>query len=131
MKCMRVPIGSDSSPCESVWLTVHSPSNPSSLLVGCVYRPPCHSTSCVHSFTDMVDQALTTQEHVCGDLNVNLLDHSHSHSILLINFITSCDDVDDKLDFLNHLFLYILNKHAPLWKVRIKKNGSPWTTEEI
>lgn len=41
------------------------------------------------------------------------------------------DCVDDKSDFFNRLFLQILNEHAPLRRVRVKKNGCPWVTKNI
>ena len=41
------------------------------------------------------------------------------------------DSADDKTSFFNQLFLQILNDHAPLRKVRVKKNGCPWVTKDI
>ena len=41
------------------------------------------------------------------------------------------DSVDDKLDYFNQTFLQVLNDHAPLRRVRVKKKRSPWMTREI
>ena len=41
------------------------------------------------------------------------------------------DDTDDKIDYFNKIFTQTLNKHAPLRKLRVEKNGSPWVTSDI
>ena len=41
------------------------------------------------------------------------------------------DSIDDKLDYFNQTFLQVLNDHAPLCRVQIKKKRSPWVTREI
>ena len=41
------------------------------------------------------------------------------------------DDIDNKLDYFNQTFLQVLNDHAPLRRVRIKKKRSLWVTREI
>ena len=41
------------------------------------------------------------------------------------------DCVDDKTDFFNRLFLQVLNDHAPLRRIRVKKYGCPWVTKDI
>ena len=38
------------------------------------------------------------------------------------------DDIDDKLDYFNKVFSQVLNEHAAVRKIRVKKNGSPWVT---
>ena len=41
------------------------------------------------------------------------------------------DDIDNKLDYFNQTFLQVLNDHAPLRRVRIKKKRSLWVMREI
>ena len=41
------------------------------------------------------------------------------------------DNVDNKLDLSNRVFLQVLDKHAPLQKVRVRKNGCPWIMKDI
>lgn len=42
-----------------------------------------------------------------------------------------CDSTDEKLDYFNQTVLQILNDHAPLYRVWIKKKQSLWVTREI
>ena len=41
------------------------------------------------------------------------------------------DDIDNKLDYFNQTFLQVLNDHAPLRRVWIKKKRSPWVTRKM
>lgn len=41
------------------------------------------------------------------------------------------DDIDDRLDYFNKVFSQVLNVHAPLRKLRVRKNGSPLGTRGI
>ena len=41
------------------------------------------------------------------------------------------DDIDNKLDYFSQTFLQVLNDHAPLRRVQIKKKRSPWVMREI
>ena len=41
------------------------------------------------------------------------------------------DNVDDRLDFFNRMFLQVLDSHAPLRRLRVKKNGAPWVTKDL
>ena len=38
------------------------------------------------------------------------------------------DNVDD---FFNRMFLQVLDSHAPLRRLRVKKNGAPWVTKDL
>ena len=39
--------------------------------------------------------------------------------------------LDDKLDTSNHLFLQVLDQHAPLNTVRLTKTPSPWVSRSV
>ena len=41
------------------------------------------------------------------------------------------DSPDDKVDVFNSLFLDVLDLHAPLKTIRIKKKTAPWITKHI
>jgi hypothetical protein len=41
------------------------------------------------------------------------------------------DNPDDKVDMFNSLFLDVLDMHAPLKTVRVKKNPAPWISKSI
>ena len=41
------------------------------------------------------------------------------------------DDPDDKVEVFTHLFVDILDKHAPFKTVRVKKNPTPWISKKI
>ena len=41
------------------------------------------------------------------------------------------DNVDDRLDFFNQMFLQVLDNHAPLRRLRVKRNGVPWVTKDL
>jgi hypothetical protein len=41
------------------------------------------------------------------------------------------DDVDDKLFLFNTLFTDVLNLHAPIKTVRVKRNCTPWISRTV
>ena len=51
--------------------------------------------------------------------------------LLLPGVMDIFDDLDDKTEVFNLLFLNILDQHAPLRTVRVKKKPSPWITKAI
>ena len=52
-------------------------------------------------------------------------------SILPWSIIDVFDGLDDKIDIFNSLLLDILDVHAPLKTVRVKKKPAPWITKHI
>ena len=76
---------------DSIWLEVCHSSLPSTLLIGCIYRPPsCPAQSTTMMFSE-IEEALSLKHRViiCGDLNINLLNKSHPSCIQLTNFLES------------------------------------------
>jgi len=51
-------------------------------------------------------------------------------SELPFNLIYSTDDIDDKLDFFNSLFISCLDRYAPLKKVKVTRPPAPWLKSE-
>lgn len=47
------------------------------------------------------------------------------------NAVYNCSDVNKSAEVFDKLFLKVINKHAPLKKRRVRKNCSPWITEEV
>ena len=41
------------------------------------------------------------------------------------------DSVDDKVDFFDEILLKALDKHAPLRRIQVKKQGVPWVSRQI
>ena len=47
------------------------------------------------------------------------------------SIINVFDDPNDKVDTFNNLFMEVLDIHAPLKTVRVKKNPTPWIDKTI
>ena len=41
------------------------------------------------------------------------------------------DSIDDKWEYWKSIFWAVVNKHAPMRKVRVRECSSPWITEEV
>ena len=91
LKCVRSDIKDPAV--ESLWLEISTPLSLTTTLFGCVYCPPNSAAYCLHSVFDQIDQALALRKQVilCGDLNVDSLDHSHPQAIFLHNFVVTRD----------------------------------------
>ena len=51
--------------------------------------------------------------------------------LLVPSIIDLFDDVDDKVSAFNTLFQEVLEVHAPIKSVRVKKNPAPWISKSI
>ena len=47
------------------------------------------------------------------------------------NTLYNVHEIDEKLGIFNNTFMQIIDKHAPLKRVKVKKNGGPWMDSEI
>ena len=91
LPCSVLSCGITSSGLEFLWVSVACGCFHPSLAVGCFYRPPGAPSQSINDVTDNVEAMMLRRKHMvaCGDLNINMLNQSASHTKVFQNFINS------------------------------------------